>query len=141
MKPAIERWSKFVAVNESGCWLWTGYVNNSGYGLFRVSTTRRTTAHRMAYESFVGPIPTGYEVDHAVCSNRICVNPNHLEAVTLTVNRERRVLPRGSSHYKGSRTECVHGHPYDAENTYVAANGQRVCRTCKREATRRRRAR
>jgi hypothetical protein len=31
------------------------------------------------------------------------------------------------------REFCLHGHPYDEENTYVTPDGKRQCRTCKRE--------
>lgn len=35
---------------------------------------------------------------------------------------------------KGLRRQgahCIHGHPFDKENTYVTSKGARVCRTCK----------
>jgi hypothetical protein len=31
------------------------------------------------------------------------------------------------------REVCAHGHPFDAANTYVAPDGSRVCRTCRRQ--------
>lgn len=39
-----------------------------------------TLAHRFSYERFIGPIPYGYDIHHA-CGKRLCVNPNHLEAL------------------------------------------------------------
>ena len=33
----------------TGCWLWFGATNKDGYG-----AVRRTTAHRAAYETWVG---------------------------------------------------------------------------------------
>lgn len=33
------------------------------------------------------------------------------------------------------RTECKHGHPYTEENTYVAPDGSRVCKQCRRQAS------
>lgn len=65
------------------------------YGRFHLSGSYikrsqvRVRAHRFAYELFVGPIPSGYDIDH-VCRNRRCVNPAHLEAVPGDVNRSRR---------------------------------------------------
>jgi hypothetical protein len=47
----------------------------------------------MSYETFVGPIPEGYEVDHR-CRNPICINPGHLEAVPPAINLSRRVMYR-----------------------------------------------
>lgn len=45
-------------------------------------------AHRFAYESFIGPIPPGLQIDH-LCRVRTCFNPEHLEAVTSEENTRR----------------------------------------------------
>lgn len=45
-------------------------------------------AHRHYFESFKGPIPKGYDIDH-LCRNECCVNPEHLEAVTRSTNTRR----------------------------------------------------
>jgi hypothetical protein len=46
-----------------GCWLWTGTRRRDGYGLVSVGG-KQQRAHRVSYELFVGPIPTGLVLDH-----------------------------------------------------------------------------
>jgi hypothetical protein len=45
-------------------------------------------AHRAMYEQEVGPIPDGFTIDH-LCSERACMNPAHLEAVSMATNLQR----------------------------------------------------
>jgi hypothetical protein len=71
----------------SGCWAWYGGVTRDGYAKVKIAG-RTLIAHRVAYELKCGPVPEGLEMDH-LCRVRCCVNPDHLEAVTGTVNRRR----------------------------------------------------
>lgn len=89
-------------------------------------------AHRWSYEYHRAEIPEGLQIDH-LCRNRLCVNPWHLEPVSGEVNRQR---------YADSFTHCPRGHEYTPENTYAATDKQhgKQCRTCRREADRRYRA-
>jgi len=50
-------------------------------------------AHRFYYERINGPIPDGLELDH-LCRVHSCVNPDHLEPVTHTVNMRRGILTK-----------------------------------------------
>lgn len=68
---------KFERRGKNTCWLWNGYCESSGYGIFYVGVGGRVKAHRMAYELFVGSIPEGKSVYHT-CENNSCVNPEHL---------------------------------------------------------------
>lgn len=45
-------------------------------------------AHRISYELFVGIIPKNLTIDH-LCMNRHCINPEHLEPVSLEENNRR----------------------------------------------------
>lgn len=69
------------------CWLWTGATTPNGYGRLTVDGIG-WLAHRLAYEVWVGPIPDGMHLDH-LCRVRLCIRPEHLEAVTQTENNRR----------------------------------------------------
>lgn len=58
---------------QAGCWNWTGRCVAGGYGRAR----HDLPAHRVAFVSFVGPIPDGMMVCHH-CDNPPCCNPAHL---------------------------------------------------------------
>ena len=64
---------------KSGCWVWQHSKTRQGYGQVTINT-RVLRAHRVFYERFNGPIPTGAVVHHT-CHNRACVNPEHLEVM------------------------------------------------------------
>ncbi|HEY5055470.1 MAG TPA: HNH endonuclease signature motif containing protein [Acidobacteriaceae bacterium] len=117
------------------CWEWQGKRSN-GYGYFSLNG-KYVKAARFAYEMFIGPIPEGLQLDH-LCRNRACCKPWHLEPVTNRVNGLRGVSPCAVN---VAKTECPKGHPYDAANTVIAANGWRKCRECNRIAMRARQAR
>lgn len=69
------------------CWLWNT-KRKDGYGQFGIEYKVKLP-HRVAYELFIEPIPEGMTIDH-LCRVRNCVNPDHLEVVTLKENCRRR---------------------------------------------------
>jgi hypothetical protein len=72
-----------------GCWNWKGALGPNGYGNWQKPGTRKMLrAHRYAFEVYKGKIPEKLVIDH-LCMNRCCVNPEHLEAVTQSVNMKR----------------------------------------------------
>jgi len=127
---AIKRFMGRFSVEGAGCWLWTRSVSTGGYGRFPLDG-RTQSAHRVAYEMLVGPIPEGLQLDH-LCRNPRCVHPDHLEPVTCREN-----LLRGETlqAHNAAKTHCLRGHEFAGENVYVSG-GRRHCRACRRERRR-----
>ncbi len=141
-RPRIPAVDRFLAhVDKRGtdeCWPWTGGGDGNGYGHFRVGCAEGLQrAHQFAYGLWVGPVPAGLELDHTchgrdtscrggpTCPHRRCVNPAHLEPVTMVENQRRK-----------RKLTCKWGHPYTPENTNHLKGGGRQCRTCNRERCR-----
>lgn len=122
--------SSSIPEPNTGCWFWLWQLNNGGYGIVGLRRHRKMLAHRLSYESFVGPIPPALDIDH-LCRTRSCVNPEHLQPVTRSENLRRGLGPRLTSlRHKGVRiTHCHRGHEYSTENTYWHGDYRR-CRTC-----------
>ena len=126
--------SKIVTCRYSSCWLWTGSLNQKGYGNVRVGSRkdgsrRCAKAHRIVYEILIGPITPGLTLDH-LCRIRHCVNPDHVDPVSHRVN-----ILRGNGYTarNARKTHCSKGHPFFGDNLYSDSNGFRHCRTCWRE--------
>jgi hypothetical protein len=116
----------------SGCWNWQRRINRGGYGIGNhfIDGARVTyRAHRLSYETFVGPVSPGLSLDH-LCRNRRCANPAHLEPVPQRVNLMRAPLSIASQN--AAKTHCKWGHPFDEDNTLYRATG-RSCRACNRD--------
>lgn len=116
-----------------GCWIWTGYTNDSGYGIFtyggRVQRTR-VRAHVWHYEHVMGLLQPDIELHHRLtCLNKRCVRIDHLQPLTQfehkSIHGFMQIRP----------IVCVNGHPYVGDNIgiCVRSNGkvQRYCKQCK----------
>jgi HNH endonuclease/AP2 domain len=88
--PSERMWARIV--KGDGCWLWTGSVNEKGYGRVRTGRGQKPNSlatHRIAYMDAYGSIPDGVQIDHT-CFNHACVNPEHLRLATAKQNNENR---------------------------------------------------
>lgn len=89
---------------ESGCWLWQGPLDRSGYGKIKLCTGTRnalTGSHRAAWLAFRGAIERDLQIDH-LCRVRQCCNPDHLEVVTPAENVRRSEIA-AAKEFGGSR--------------------------------------
>ncbi len=138
-RPMRERFErKFVRGSADECWLWLASTAK-GYGVIWSGGAReigkQLQAHRVAYEFYVGPIPGDLVIDH-LCRNRDCVNPTHLEPVTM---KENILRGEGPSAQQAKQTHCKRGHRFTEVNTIRRWNrNTRECRTCVQASDRKR---
>ncbi len=103
------------------CWEWTGPVSGD-YGRISFNGTQ-LYAHRIAYTLGKIDIPNTLVVDH-ICCNTLCVNPKHLELVSIGEN-----VRRGKS--SNRLDKCKRGHLFTDNNIYLRKDGRRECRICR----------
>ena len=127
-KTVVERFLSKITVQSNGCWLWTGYRNQDGYGIFRVKG-QSLKAHRWGYEHWRGPVSSGKELDHVVCDTPACANPWHVEPTTHQANVLRGDGPTAQN---ARKTHCPEEHEYAPDNVIITTTGGRRCRTCDR---------
>ena len=107
VRPTTEQlfWGRVEITTENGCWPWRGAIDRDGYGHFTYWNDGRVIsyrAHRYTYERLIGPISAGLQIDHLChntdktckgirqgCPHRRCVNPAHLEPVSVVENLQR----------------------------------------------------
>ncbi len=122
-----ERLMKRVVKQPNGCWL--AKSSKGWYSQVSFGFRNNLMGHRVVYERLKGKIPEGMHLDH-LCRVKNCVNPDHLEPVTIKENVLRGV---GLSAQNAKKTHCIRGHPFNEDNTlYKMRNGRliRSCRAC-----------
>ena len=98
--------ARTARIPESGCWLWLGATNQSGYGITRLHGGPSSLAHRTVFSIFQGPIPAGMCVLHR-CDVPLCVNPSHLWLGTHLENIDDRVKKQRSHRLKGVKNPAA----------------------------------
>lgn len=106
------------------CWFWT-FKSDNGYGRFWLNR-KSELAHRIAYLIWQGEIPTEKQLDH-LCRNRNCINPAHLEPVSI---KENVLRGQGITAQNAQKTHCKLGHELIESNLYASKRGNRVCAKC-----------
>lgn len=79
----LDRLINRIVKDHKDCWLWTGPINNAGYGMMNtckgIDYPRMATVHRIMMVEYTNKIKYGDDVEvlHK-CGNKLCVNPDHL---------------------------------------------------------------
>jgi hypothetical protein len=108
---AYERMIKRVDIpkDKSKCWLWTGPVNNAGYGMIRGDNgvPKMVTVHRVA--GIQKGLDKNSEIQHT-CLTKHCVNPDHLVEGNSRSRYDRIVEKHGANFHapKNPYKTCEH---------------------------------
>lgn len=123
--------SRIIIIDD--CWVFKG-MNKNGYRAYGLKTIKGNyycfRAHRLSYHIFNGVLEQGKVIDH-MCSNKTCVNPEHLRQVTSKVNVTENSTSATAMNI--SKTQCPKGHEYSGHNLILRKVKKwtfRNCRTC-----------
>lgn len=101
-----------------------GYLQ---FALYNNAKSRHLTAHRVVWETFVGPVPSGFELDH-VNGDKQDNRLSNLEAVTRQENIRRALAtgltPTGDRHWARRLPERVKR----GEQHWSRSKPERICR-------------
>lgn len=89
-------------VEENGCWIWQGTIDQDGYGRYRANGQDRL-AHRVAYENVYGP--TKYPLHH-LCHERKCMRPDHLQSIDAATHNILHHSGRHTNYPKDRKPRC-----------------------------------
>ena len=99
-------------MSESGCWNWSGCVNDDGYGIVTINSVTWRTHVLAFHQSNDSQIDSNLLVCHT-CDNATCINPAHLFLGTYLVNNRdkikkgRALYAKGESHYSAKISKDV----------------------------------
>lgn len=116
---------------DTGCWTWGRAHSTAGYACVWWNGSQRSL-HRVLYELIVGPVPPGLVLDHIMCENKRCANPDHLIPTTNEKNLVRERVEKET---------CKHGHNDWKVVTRPSGRTGRKCNECGRQDAKRRQRR
>ena len=111
-----------------------GTVGGNGYRSVQLypdgARPVQRTVHSLVAEVFHGPKPSEHHEVRHLNGNRLDCRATNLQWGTRSENMQDAVSH--GTHAWARRTHCKYGHPFDG-----VTGKQRICRTCRREASRR----
>lgn len=118
-------------ITTDGCWLWPGCDHANGYGTMRFKS-ETWSVHRLSMFLFK---PDEYKEGAMVlhkneCTSRRCYNPDHLYSGSQRDNMKDRI--ESGNNPELNKTNCIRGHDFTPENTYVNKLGHRSCKICRK---------
>lgn len=118
----------------------TRLIDACGYyrlGLYRDGKRVNCRIHTLVAEAFIGPRPDGLVVRH-LDGNHLNNHPSNLRYGTPSDNVRDSVFHGTQRNIR--KTHCPRNHAFDSANTGYGPSGNRICRTCRRDRERSRRA-
>lgn len=127
-----EQIRKRIELDDYGCWLSTHPRGGPKADYRRITWKGHSRwIHRVVWELLIGPISDGMTLDH-LCRIHRCVNPEHLEQVTLRENILRGMSPVA---HNARKSHCLRGHVLEPD-PYCRKRSRRHCVVCHRAAVR-----
>lgn len=122
-----DEWFRFhdqVEITPWGCWYWRGRLDKDGYGIFTLRGKNRK-AHRVCFSTYFDQVRLPGTIDH-LCRVRYCINPDHLDLVSMGENTLR---GNGITAKHRRKHYCSNGHELTPDNIYSNGTG-RSCKIC-----------
>ncbi|MGW5154427.1 endonuclease VII domain-containing protein [Nonomuraea wenchangensis] len=117
--------------SEAGCLIWKGNVDKDGFPRYYDSARYAAGNNNvLVYVRRWVLEQEGHEMGRRyiaedICGNRLCVEKTHLVRATYTNSKSMLAA------INARKTECVNGHPFTTENTYIdPSSGRRRCKQC-----------